>query len=61
MKHTTVAVLLALSAGVALAGDVTPYDKEQAAQTLFSKEAAPKGEPAQPAAATAATSCTCKR
>lgn len=59
MKHAIVAALLALSAGVALAGDVTPYDKELAAQMLSPKKATPKAELAQPAVV--ATACTCKR
>lgn len=59
MKHAIVAALLALSAGVALASDVTPYDKELASQMLFPKKATPKADPAQAAAATAATPCTC--
>lgn len=58
MKHAIVAALLALSAGVALASDVTPYDKELAAQMLFPQKA-PKAEPAPPAAV--ATACSCKR
>lgn len=61
MKHAIAAALLALSAGVALASDVTPYDKELAAQMLFPKKATPKTEQAQPAPATVATACTCKR
>jgi hypothetical protein len=59
MKRMIVAALLALSAGIALAGDVTPYDKELAAQMIFPKKATPKVEPAPPAVATAATPCTC--
>lgn len=61
MKHATVAVLLALAAGIAFAGEVTPYDKELAAQVLYPKKATPKAEQAQPAAPTAATTCSCKR
>ncbi|MBI5068085.1 MAG: hypothetical protein HZB56_07580 [Deltaproteobacteria bacterium] len=59
-KTALAATLLALSAGAALAGDVTPYDKELAAQMSSPKKAAQDADPARPAAGKAGD-CACKR